>query len=42
MYLRESAVRDMLHTIATIAAPGSSLVMDFASAALLEVMAQLS
>jgi O-methyltransferase involved in polyketide biosynthesis len=42
MYLRESAVRDTLHTISSIAAPGSSLVMDFATGALLEVMAWLS
>jgi methyltransferase (TIGR00027 family) len=41
MYLAESAVKNTLRTIATVSAPGSSLVMDFASKALLELIAKL-
>jgi methyltransferase (TIGR00027 family) len=41
MYLPESAVRETLRTVKGISGPGSSVVMDFASRAMLEMMAKL-
>jgi methyltransferase (TIGR00027 family) len=38
MYLSEQSVRETLRTIANYSAPGSSLVMDFASQAMLELL----
>jgi methyltransferase (TIGR00027 family) len=38
MYLEEAAVRETLRTIARNAAPGSSLVMDFAEQAILDLL----
>jgi methyltransferase (TIGR00027 family) len=41
MYLSEEAVRATLHTIASFSAPGSSLVMDFAGRAIIEMFEML-
>jgi methyltransferase (TIGR00027 family) len=41
MYLSEQAVRETLHTIASFSAPGSSLVMDFAGRAIIEMLDKL-
>jgi methyltransferase (TIGR00027 family) len=38
MYLSEETVRSTLHTIARYSAPGSSLVMDFAGRAMIEML----
>jgi methyltransferase (TIGR00027 family) len=41
MYLSESAVRGTLRTIAADSAPGSSVVMDFAEQAIIDMLAKL-
>ena len=41
MYLAESAVRETLRTISADSAPGSSLVMDFAERAIIDMLAKL-
>jgi O-methyltransferase involved in polyketide biosynthesis len=42
MYLEEEAVREILRTIASNAARGSSLVMDFAEQAMLDLLGKFS